>query len=153
MPCRVCFWPATTEKLPNPAIDSYSPVDEGVTKLRVAGSTVGFLRKILYCFSSSNMHLIGFLLRAITRKWKLPLKKRGFMSLQQPKPVYTSDSVTRVNDSTRVTFFGDSASTRVMLRKMLTRLASRFSQHDSTRLESQSMTRVRVIFTKSLSSW
>jgi len=51
------FLPATTEKLPNPAIDSYSPVDEGVTKLRVAGSTVGFLRKILYCFSSSQQGL------------------------------------------------------------------------------------------------
>jgi len=46
----------------------------------------------------------------------------------------TSDSVTRVNDSTRVTIFGDSDSTRVTLRKMLTRVESRFSQNDSTRL-------------------
>ena len=44
---------------------------------------------------------------------------------------------------TRVTIFGDSDSTRITLRKMV------------TRLESQSMTRdrVRVIFAKSLSSW
>jgi len=52
-----------------------------------------------------------------------------------------SDSVIRVNDSTRVTIFGDSDSTGVTLRIML------------TRLELQSMTRVRVIFTKSRSVW
>jgi len=52
-----------------------------------------------------------------------------------------SGSVTRVNDSTRVTIFGDSDSTRVTLRKMVTRLESRFPQNVSTRLESQSMTR------------
>jgi len=45
-----------------------------------------------------------------------------------------SDSVTRVNDSTRVTIFGDPDSTRVTLRKMVTRLESRFSQNDSTRV-------------------
>jgi len=45
-----------------------------------------------------------------------------------------SDSVTRVNDSTRVTIIGDSDSTRVTLRKMMTRLESRFSQNDSTRV-------------------
>jgi len=33
-----------------------------------------------------------------------------------------SDSVTRVNDSTRVTIFGDSNSTRVTLKKIVTRL-------------------------------
>jgi len=53
----------------------------------------------------------------------------------------SSDSVTRVSDSTRVTIFGDSDSTRITLRKMKTRLESRFSQNDSTRLESWSMTR------------
>jgi len=57
----------------------------------------------------------------------------------------SSDSVTRVNDSTRVTSFGDSDSTRVTLKKIVTRLDSSHSQW----LE----TRVRVIFTKSLSSW
>jgi len=49
-----------------------------------------------------------------------------------------SDSVTRVNDSTRVTIFCDSKSTRVTLRKIRTRLESRFSQNDSNRLESES---------------
>jgi len=53
----------------------------------------------------------------------------------------SSDSVTRVNNSSRVTIFCDSDSTRVTLRKMVTRLESRFSQNDSTLLESQSMTR------------
>jgi len=39
-----------------------------------------------------------------------------------------------IGDSvTRVTIFGDSDSTRVTLRKMVTRLESRFSQNDSTR--------------------
>ena len=46
--------------------------------------------------------------------------------------VETSDSVTRVNDSTRVKIFGDSDSTRFTLRKMVTRLESRFSQNDSS---------------------
>jgi len=50
----------------------------------------------------------------------------------------SNDNVTRVNDATRVTIFGDSDLTRVTLRKMV------------TRIEPQSMTRVRVIFTKSL---
>jgi len=35
---------------------------------------------------------------------------------------------------TRVTIFGDSDSTRVTLRKMVTRLESRFLQNDSTRV-------------------
>jgi len=65
---------------------------------------------------------------------------------------HDSDSVTRVNDSTRVTIFGDSDSTRVTLKKMVTRLDSSHIFHRMTRLESQSITRVRVIFTKSLSS-
>jgi len=68
----------------------------------------------------------------------------------------SSDSVTRVNDSTRVTIVGYSDSTRVTLRKMAIRFESRFSQNDLTRFESQSMTRdsirFRVIFAKSLSS-
>jgi len=42
-----------------------------------------------------------------------------------------SDSVTRVNDSTRVTIFGDFGSTRVMLRKMVTRLESQSMTRDS----------------------
>ena len=70
-------------------------------------------------------------------------------------PASTSDSVTRVNDSTRVTIFGDSDSNRVTLRKMVTRLESlfykmtRFVSSHSQWLE----TRFRVIFTKPLSSW
>jgi len=50
---------------------------------------------------------------------------------------FTSDSVTRVNDSTRVTIFGVSDSTRVTLRKLVIGLESRFSRNDSTRLDSQ----------------
>jgi len=42
---------------------------------------------------------------------------------------------------TRVTIFRASDSNRVTLKKMVTRLESRFSQNDSTRLESQSVTR------------
>jgi len=57
--------------------------------------------------------------------------------------------------ATRVTIFGDSDSNRVTLRKMVTLLDpshvfNRMSWLDS---ESQSMTRVRVILTKSLSPW
>jgi len=58
----------------------------------------------------------------------------------------------RVNYSTRVMIFGDSDSTRVVLKKMVTLLVSSHVFHRMTRLEPQSMTRVRVIFTKSLSS-
>jgi len=47
----------------------------------------------------------------------------------------SSDSVTRV------TIFGNSDSTRVTLRKMVTRLESSHVFHRMTRLESQSMTR------------
>ena len=54
--------------------------------------------------------------------------------LQSGPALVGSDSVTRVNDSTRVTIFGDSDSTRVTLRKIVTRLESRFSQNDSTRV-------------------
>ena len=46
--------------------------------------------------------------------------------------------------------------TRLELRNMVTRLESRFSQNDSTRVtvnDSRLETRVRVIFTISLSSW
>ena len=58
-------------------------------------------------------------------------------------------------DSTRVTIFGDSDSTRVTLKEMVTRLVLSHLFHRMTRLESQSSleTRVRVICTKSLSSW
>ena len=69
-----------------------------------------------------------------------------------PAPFASSDSVIRVNDSTRVTIFDDSDSTRVTLRRMVTRLESSRVFHRMTRLDSQSMTRVRVIFTKSMSS-
>ena len=47
---------------------------------------------------------------------------------------FFSDSVTRVNDMTRVTIFGDLDSTPVTLRTMVTRLQSHFSQNDSTRV-------------------
>jgi len=49
--------------------------------------------------------------------------------------VETSDSVTRVNDSTRVKIFGDSDSTRVTLRKMVTRLQSRFRDEHGSGLD------------------
>ena len=42
--------------------------------------------------------------------------------------------MTWVNDSTRVTIFGDSDSTGVMLKKMVTWLESRFSHNNSTRV-------------------
>ena len=53
----------------------------------------------------------------------------------------TSGNVTRVNNSTGVTTFGDSHSTRVMLKKMVTRLDSSHVFHRMTRLESQSVIR------------
>jgi len=58
------------------------------------------------------------------------MQKQGPQLIQ----IVSSDSVTRVNDSTRVKIFGDSDLTRVTLRKMVTRLESRFSQNDSTRV-------------------
>jgi len=66
-----------------------------------------------------------------------------------------SDSVTRVSDSTRVTTFGDSDSTRATLRKMVTRLDPSHIFHRMIRLDSQSMTRdsSQSYFTKSLSPW
>ena len=72
----------------------------------------------------------------------ITLSQPWWANLIRPK---ISDSVTRVNDSTRVTIFGDSNSTRVMLKNMVTRLESRFSQNDSTR--------VKVIYAKSQSLW
>jgi len=66
----------------------------------------------------------------------------------------TSDSVTRVSDSTRITIFGDSDSTRVKLKKCWlesSRVTFFTEWLDSIRVIS--MTRVRVIFTKSLSLW
>ena len=69
------------------------------------------------------------------RDWKQPfLRSCHFAVLFWLVLLCTSDSVSRVNDSTRVTIFGDSDSTRVTLRKMMTRLESRFSQNDSTRV-------------------
>ena len=56
-----------------------------------------------------------------------------------------SDSVTRVNDSTRVTIFCDSKSTRVTLRKIRTRVTFFTKWLESTR--------VRAIFAKSQSLW
>jgi len=58
------------------------------------------------------------------------MQKQGPQLIQ----IVSSDSVTRVNDSTRVKIFGDSDLTRVTLRKMVTRLESRFSRNDSTRV-------------------
>jgi len=55
---------------------------------------------------------------------------KGYMARECLGIFVLSDSVTRVNDSTRVMICGDSDSTRVTLRKMLTRLESRFLQND-----------------------
>jgi len=67
-------------------------------------------------------------------RWSIFGLSKGLSSHQgqnSKKPVPNgSDSVIQVNDSTRVT-----------LRKMVTWLESRFSQNDSTRLESRSVTR------------
>jgi len=59
-------------------IEVHSRVDEGVT----VGSTVCFLQIIwrsLQHFLNKvfNMHLIGFLLRATMREWKLALYRPG----------------------------------------------------------------------------
>jgi len=48
----------------------------------------------------------------------------------------TSDSVIRVKDSNRVTISGDSYSTRVKLRNMVTRLDPSHVFHRMTRLDS-----------------
>ena len=56
---------------------------------------------------------------------------------------FFSDSVTRVNDMSRVTIFGDLDSTPVTLRTMVTRLQSHFSQNDSCDNQWRE-TRVRV---------
>jgi len=63
----------------------------------------------------------------------------------------SSDSMTRVNDSTWVMICGDSDSTWSRWEKWWLDPSHIF--HKMTRLESQSMTRVRFIFTISLSSW
>ena len=52
-----------------------------------------------------------------------------------------SDNVTRVDNPTRVTIFGDSDSTRVTLTTMVTRLESSHVLSRMTRVESQSVTR------------
>ena len=72
-------------------------------------------------------------------------KKSCNATKKQPNCVGNSDNVTRVNDSTRVTIFGDSDSSRVTLKRMVIWLDSSHVFHR--------MTRVRVIFTISLSSW
>jgi len=59
--------------------------------------------------------------------------------MRKSADIFGSDGVTRVNDSTRVTIFGDSDMTRVTFRKIVTPLESRFSQNDSTPDASQSM--------------
>jgi len=62
--------------------------------------------------------------------------------------------ITWLQSMTRVTIFGGSDSTRITLKKMVTRLDSSHVFQRMTRLESQSMTtRVRVIFAKSQSLW
>jgi len=57
--------------------------------------------------------------------------------------ILMSDRVLGSDSVTRVKTFGDSDTTRVTLRKMVTRLESHFSQND--------LTRVSVIFAKSQS--
>ena len=77
----------------------------------------------------------------LTTSLQLILRSRGHQRGARGYQV-ASDSVTRVNDSTRVTIFGVSDSTRVTLRKMVTRLASHFSQNHSSHsqwLESESL--------------
>ena len=55
-----------------------------------------------------------------------------FLATVLPSPADTNDSVTRVIDSTRVMIFGDSDSTRVRLRKMVTRIESQSMTRDSS---------------------
>ena len=68
-----------------------------------------------------------------------------------------SDSVTRVNDSTRLEPWFLVTLTRITLRKMVTRLASSHVFHRMTRLDLSHNqwleTRVRVIFAESQSLW
>jgi len=74
------------------------------------------------------------------------LEKIGSLQSKKSAPYRPiSDSVTRVNDSTRATTFGDSDSIGVMLSKMVTRLDSCHVFNRITRLESQSMTLIRVV--------
>ena len=71
------------------------------------------------------------------------------------QPHFASDSVTRVNDATRVTICGNSNSTLVTLRKILTRLESVtfFTEWLDSSHSPWLETRVRVIFTICLSTW
>ena len=113
----------------------------------------------------SNVFWIFVLTLLLNTKSPSTVTKNGVLfcprNYRQPAPsnvfLNGSDSVTRVNYSTRVTIFGDFDSTRVTLRKMVTRLDSSHVFHKMTRLESQSIklfeTRVRVIFAKSQSLW
>ena len=66
-----------------------------------------------------------------------------------------SDSVTRINNSPRVTIFGDSNSTRITLKKSwLNSARATFSTEWIDSSHNQWLeTLVRVIFTKSLSLW
>jgi len=71
--------------------------------------------------------------------------------------VYTSDSVTRVNDTTRLESWFLVTRTRLGSRSEKWWLDSSHVFHRMTRLDSSHSqwleTRVRVIFTKSVSSW
>ena len=82
-------------------------------------------------------------------------RSRARLLMEGRTRLTTSDSVTRINDSTRLESRFLVTWTRVTLRKMVTQLESCF--HRMTRLDSSHNqwleTRVRVIFTKSLSSW
>ena len=90
--------------------------------------------------------------------WFPPLSSFVMVMFQGRRfPGLCSDSVTQVNDATRVTICGDSDSTRVSLRKIVTGLDSSHVFHKMTRLDSSHSqwleTPVTVIFTVSLSSW
>ena len=88
----------------------------------------------------------------ITSKWKVfihfccrsscfrPEQLQKLWRPSETKNMLVS-SATWETFTTRVTIFGDSDSTRVRLRKMVTRLDSSHVFHGMTRLESQSMTR------------
>jgi len=77
------------------------------------------------CESFSKMNLVKTFLRNFTTGERL--SNTDLLSIEG---VRASDSVTRVTN------FGDSDSTGVTLRQIVTRLKSRFSQNESTRLES-----------------
>jgi len=92
---------------------------------------------------------VNFPITKITRLFNVRSEKGQTESVIGPR---ASDSVTRVIDLTRVesrlTIFGDSDTTRVTLKKMVTRLESPFSQNDSSHNQWLEF-RVRVVFAKS----